>query len=160
VIVLGRADPETKVRALARCDDYLTRPFVFEELVGKISHKAHERFRTVAGFLFETAASGRPESGLSGGEIPEIENAKSKLRERARGWATPPTRIRQSLKKRRAKRLPRPLERVCGGLRLRAEARTAWRPGAASSSACVRGRRQSRHRPVRLRWSCNGASRS
>src|SRR5437762_2602369 len=36
VIVLGRADPETKVRALERCDDYLTRPFVYEELVARI----------------------------------------------------------------------------------------------------------------------------
>ena len=36
VIVLGRADPEAKVRALARCDDYLTRPFVYEELVARI----------------------------------------------------------------------------------------------------------------------------
>ncbi len=33
VIVLGRADPDAKVRALERCDDYLTRPFVYEELV-------------------------------------------------------------------------------------------------------------------------------
>src|SRR5260370_7558691 len=32
VIVLGRADPDAKVRALERCDDYLTRPFVSEEL--------------------------------------------------------------------------------------------------------------------------------
>ncbi len=37
VIVLGRADPEAKVRALERCDDYLTRPFVYEELVGSVS---------------------------------------------------------------------------------------------------------------------------
>ena len=36
VIVLGRADPDAKVRALERCDDYLTRPFVFEELVARI----------------------------------------------------------------------------------------------------------------------------
>ena len=36
VIVLGRADPEAKVRALERCDDYLTRPFVYEELVARI----------------------------------------------------------------------------------------------------------------------------
>jgi DNA-binding response OmpR family regulator len=36
VIVLGRADPEAKVRALARCDDYLARPFVYEELVARI----------------------------------------------------------------------------------------------------------------------------
>jgi DNA-binding response OmpR family regulator len=33
VIVLGDADPATRVRALARCDDYLSRPFVYEELV-------------------------------------------------------------------------------------------------------------------------------
>jgi DNA-binding response OmpR family regulator len=36
VIVLGQADPEVKVRALARCDDYLARPFVYEELVARI----------------------------------------------------------------------------------------------------------------------------
>lgn len=36
VIVLGRPDPETKVRALERCDDYLARPFVYEELVARI----------------------------------------------------------------------------------------------------------------------------
>ena len=37
VIVLGRADPDVRVRALERCDDYLTRPFVYEELVGSVS---------------------------------------------------------------------------------------------------------------------------
>ena len=36
VIVLGRGDPETKVRALERADDYLARPFVYEELVARI----------------------------------------------------------------------------------------------------------------------------
>lgn len=36
VIVLGRADPDTKVRALERCDDYLARPFVYEELLARI----------------------------------------------------------------------------------------------------------------------------
>jgi DNA-binding response OmpR family regulator len=36
VIVLGRADPVARVRALERCDDYLTRPFVYEELVARI----------------------------------------------------------------------------------------------------------------------------
>jgi DNA-binding response OmpR family regulator len=36
VIVLGRSDPDAKVRALERCDDYLTRPFVYEELVARI----------------------------------------------------------------------------------------------------------------------------
>lgn len=36
VIVLGRADPDVTVRALERCDDYLTRPFVYEELVARI----------------------------------------------------------------------------------------------------------------------------
>jgi DNA-binding response OmpR family regulator len=36
VIVLGRGDPDTKVRALERCDDYLARPFVYEELVARI----------------------------------------------------------------------------------------------------------------------------
>jgi DNA-binding response OmpR family regulator len=39
VIVLGGADPQTRVRALARCDDYLSRPFLYEELVGAISHR-------------------------------------------------------------------------------------------------------------------------
>jgi len=36
VIVLGRPDPEAKLRALERCDDYLARPFVYEELVARI----------------------------------------------------------------------------------------------------------------------------
>jgi len=36
VIVLGRPDPAAKVRALERCDDYLSRPFVYEELVARI----------------------------------------------------------------------------------------------------------------------------
>jgi DNA-binding response OmpR family regulator len=36
VIVLGRADPDAKVRALERCDDYLARPFVYEELLARI----------------------------------------------------------------------------------------------------------------------------
>jgi DNA-binding response OmpR family regulator len=36
VIVLGGADPAVRVRALARCDDYLTRPFLYEELVARI----------------------------------------------------------------------------------------------------------------------------
>lgn len=36
VIVIGRADPQERVRALERCDDYLSRPFVYEELVARI----------------------------------------------------------------------------------------------------------------------------
>jgi DNA-binding response OmpR family regulator len=36
VIVLGRADASERVRALERCDDYLTRPFAYEELVARI----------------------------------------------------------------------------------------------------------------------------
>lgn len=36
VIVLGRADAHGRVRALAHCDDYLTRPFAYEELVARI----------------------------------------------------------------------------------------------------------------------------
>ena len=36
VIVLGDADPAERVRALARCDDYLTKPFAYEELVARI----------------------------------------------------------------------------------------------------------------------------
>lgn len=37
VIVLGGADPAARVRALARADDCLARPFVYEELVGAVS---------------------------------------------------------------------------------------------------------------------------
>ena len=36
VIVLGDSDPAERVRALARCDDYLSRPFVYEELLARI----------------------------------------------------------------------------------------------------------------------------
>jgi DNA-binding response OmpR family regulator len=36
VIVLGTADPEARLRALERCDDYLARPFAYEELVARI----------------------------------------------------------------------------------------------------------------------------
>ena len=36
VIVIGSADPEARLRALERCDDYLERPFVYEELVARI----------------------------------------------------------------------------------------------------------------------------
>jgi len=36
VIVLGDADPAARVRALARADDYLSRPFLYEELVARI----------------------------------------------------------------------------------------------------------------------------
>src|SRR3954463_13671082 len=36
VIVLGRPDQGEKVRALERADDYLTRPFAYEELVARI----------------------------------------------------------------------------------------------------------------------------
>ena len=36
VIVLGGADPQARVRALERCDDYLARPFAYEELVARI----------------------------------------------------------------------------------------------------------------------------
>lgn len=36
VIVIGRADPAERVRALERCDDYLSRPYVYEELVARI----------------------------------------------------------------------------------------------------------------------------
>lgn len=36
VIVLGSADPAARVRALARADDCLARPFVYEELVARI----------------------------------------------------------------------------------------------------------------------------
>lgn len=36
VVVLGSADPGEKVRALERADDYLARPFAYEELVARI----------------------------------------------------------------------------------------------------------------------------
>ena len=36
VIVLGSADAETRLRALEQCDDYLSRPFIYEELVARI----------------------------------------------------------------------------------------------------------------------------
>jgi DNA-binding response OmpR family regulator len=36
VIVLGSADAETRLRALERCDDYLSRPFLYEELLARI----------------------------------------------------------------------------------------------------------------------------
>ena len=36
LIVLGVADAEARVRALERADDYLSRPFVYEELVARI----------------------------------------------------------------------------------------------------------------------------
>src|SRR5258705_8791138 len=36
VIVLGSADDETRLRALEQCDDYLSRPFVYEELVARV----------------------------------------------------------------------------------------------------------------------------
>ena len=36
MIVIGRADPAERVRALERCDDYLSRPFLYEELVARI----------------------------------------------------------------------------------------------------------------------------
>ena len=36
VIVLGSPDAETRLRALERCDDYLSRPFAYEELVARI----------------------------------------------------------------------------------------------------------------------------
>src|SRR2546423_15227975 len=36
VIVLGGADPAARVRALARADDCLPRPFVYEELLARL----------------------------------------------------------------------------------------------------------------------------
>jgi DNA-binding response OmpR family regulator len=36
VIVLGSPDAKTRLRALEQCDDYLSRPFVYEELVARI----------------------------------------------------------------------------------------------------------------------------
>jgi DNA-binding response OmpR family regulator len=51
VIVLGGADPAARVRALARADDCLARPFVYEELLAIISHSAQTRFRLHAGLL-------------------------------------------------------------------------------------------------------------
>lgn len=43
VIVLGRADATERVRALEHCDDYLTRPFAYEELVGVFSSRQPPR---------------------------------------------------------------------------------------------------------------------
>jgi DNA-binding response OmpR family regulator len=43
VIVLGSADAETRLRALEQCDDYLSRPFVYEELVGWVSVNRRQR---------------------------------------------------------------------------------------------------------------------
>src|SRR4029079_17045946 len=36
VIVLGSSDPAARVRTLARADDCLARPFVYEELLGSV----------------------------------------------------------------------------------------------------------------------------
>jgi DNA-binding response OmpR family regulator len=36
VIVLGSADPSARLRALERCDDYVTRPVVYDELIARI----------------------------------------------------------------------------------------------------------------------------
>ena len=36
VIVLGRADANERIRVLEQCDDYISRPFVYEELVARI----------------------------------------------------------------------------------------------------------------------------
>src|SRR2546423_8992128 len=36
VIVLGGTDPQARIRALERCDDYLAKPFAYEELVARI----------------------------------------------------------------------------------------------------------------------------
>jgi DNA-binding response OmpR family regulator len=43
VIVLGGTDPQARVRALERCDDYLARPFAYEELVGWVSVNRRQR---------------------------------------------------------------------------------------------------------------------
>jgi len=50
VIVLGRADATERVRALEHCDDYLTRPFAYEELVARI-HAVLRRRRPRAELL-------------------------------------------------------------------------------------------------------------
>lgn len=36
VIVLGASDPTVRLRALERCDDYIDRPFAYEELLARI----------------------------------------------------------------------------------------------------------------------------
>jgi DNA-binding response OmpR family regulator len=36
VIVLGAPDPDARLRALERCDDYIARPFAYEELLARI----------------------------------------------------------------------------------------------------------------------------
>ena len=51
VIVLGRADTSERVRALEHCDDYLTRPFAYEELVARI--RAVLRRRSPRGELID-----------------------------------------------------------------------------------------------------------
>jgi CheY-like chemotaxis protein len=61
VIVLGGADPAARVRALARADDCLPRPFVYEELLAQISHNAKIRFRLHAGILCQFGRSVAPQ---------------------------------------------------------------------------------------------------
>jgi DNA-binding response OmpR family regulator len=61
VIVLGDADPAGRVRALERCDDYLSRPFAYEELVARIHAvlrrrpRRHERL-DLEGLVIDRAA--------------------------------------------------------------------------------------------------------
>lgn len=61
VIVLGSSDPAARVRALARADDCLARPFVYEELLAIISHSVKNRFRPYGGFLCQFGASAKAE---------------------------------------------------------------------------------------------------
>src|SRR5438067_2431608 len=55
VIVLGREGTTERVRALERCDDYLTRPFAYEELVARI--RAVLRRRTPRADLLDLGAA-------------------------------------------------------------------------------------------------------
>src|SRR4051812_44429599 len=48
VIVLGGTDPQARVRALERCDDYLVRPFAYEELADDIKRFVRERLSAYA----------------------------------------------------------------------------------------------------------------
>ena len=61
VIVLGRADANERVRALERCDDYLSRPFAYEELVARIHavlrrRRPHARLIDLGEIVIDRAA--------------------------------------------------------------------------------------------------------
>jgi DNA-binding response OmpR family regulator len=65
VIVLGSADAETRLRALEQCDDYLSRPFVYEELGGVISRAGKNLISSsMQGFLRFRRRLGRTEMNV------------------------------------------------------------------------------------------------